>query len=39
MLINIAPLYQNQSGTIVKQLILVIYANFRGTAIAKINDA
>ena len=35
MLINIAPLNQNQSEAAVKQLFLVIYADFRGTAIAK----
>ena len=38
-LINIAPLYQNQFGAVVKLLFLVIYADFRGTIIAKISEA
>ena len=35
MLISIAPLYQNQSGDVVKELLLIIYVDFRGTTIAK----
>ena len=35
MLISIAPLYQNQSGEVVKELLLIIYVDFRGTTIAK----
>ena len=38
MLINIAPLCQNQSGAVEEQLFLVIYADFGGTAIAKISE-
>ena len=38
MLINIAPLYQNQSGDVVKELLLLIYVVFPGTTIAKINE-
>ena len=38
MLISMAPLYQNQAGAVEKQLFLVIYADFRGTAVAKINE-
>ena len=36
MSISIAPLYENQSGDVVKELLLVIYVDFRGTTIAKI---
>ena len=39
MLISIAPLYQNQSGAVVKQLYLVIYVDFQGKTIAKISEA
>ena len=39
MLINTGPLYQNQAGAVEKQLLLVIYADFRGTAVAKISEA
>ena len=39
MLISIAPLYQNQSGDVVKELLLVIYADFLGTSVAKISEA
>ena len=39
MLISIAPLYQNQSGDVVKELLLVSYVDFRGITIAKINEA
>ena len=38
MLISIAPLYQNQSGDVIKELLLVIYVNFRGTTIENINE-
>ena len=37
MLTSIEPLYQNQSGAVVKQLLLVIYADFRRTTIAEID--
>ena len=30
MLISIAPLYQNQSGAVEKQLFFVIYASLEG---------
>ena len=38
MLVRIGPLYQNQSGDVEKELLLVIYVDFRGTTIAKINE-
>ena len=39
MLIRTEPLCQNQSGDVVKELLLVIYAHLRGPTIAKINEA
>ena len=39
MLMSIAPLYQNQSGDVVKELLLAIYVNFLGTIIAKVHEA
>ena len=39
MLISIVPLYQNQSEAAVKHLFLVIYVDFRGATIPKINEA
>ena len=39
MLIGTALLWQNQSGDVVKGLLLVIYVDFRRTTIVKANEA
>ena len=39
MLVNITPLYPNQSGDVVKELLIVIYVDFKKTTIAKLSEA